>query len=137
MTAEEYIKSKRREDYPGGHLCYTVTEEDALKAIEMARNEKNITIETEYVRVPFNIELAKRITNGTKLGRIVTRDGLNARIVCFDARGNYPIVALLDLYHYTETISTVTPDGRVDALNAHEDPLDLFIEIPKCQDSNE
>lgn len=40
MTAEEYIKSKRREDYPGGHLCYTVSEEVALKAIEMARNEK-------------------------------------------------------------------------------------------------
>lgn len=39
MTAEEYIKSKRHEDYPGGHLCYTVTEQDALKAIEMARNE--------------------------------------------------------------------------------------------------
>lgn len=40
MTAEEYIKSKKHEDYPGGHLCYTVSEEDALKAIEMARNEK-------------------------------------------------------------------------------------------------
>lgn len=39
MTPEEYIKSKRREDYPGGHLCYTVSEEDALKAIETARNE--------------------------------------------------------------------------------------------------
>ena len=39
MTAEEYIKSKRHEDYPGGHLCYTVSEEDALKAIEMARYE--------------------------------------------------------------------------------------------------
>jgi hypothetical protein len=44
MTPEEYIKSKRHEDYPGGHLCYTVSEEDALKAIEMARNEnKNNT----------------------------------------------------------------------------------------------
>lgn len=41
MTAEDYIKSKRHEDYPGGHLCYTVSEEDALKAVEMARNEKN------------------------------------------------------------------------------------------------
>ena len=40
MTPEEYIKSKIHEDYPGWHLCYTVSEEDALKAIEMARNEK-------------------------------------------------------------------------------------------------
>lgn len=41
MTAEEYIKSKRQEDYPGGHLCYRVSEEVALKAVEMARNEKS------------------------------------------------------------------------------------------------
>lgn len=40
MTAEEYIKSKRIEDYPGGHLCYMVSEEDALKAVEMAREEE-------------------------------------------------------------------------------------------------
>lgn len=40
MTAEEYIASKRHEDYPGGHLCHTVSEEDALKAIQMVRNEK-------------------------------------------------------------------------------------------------
>lgn len=39
MTAEEYIKSKRVEDYAGGHFYYRVSEEDALKAIEMARNE--------------------------------------------------------------------------------------------------
>lgn len=38
MTAEEYIKSKRLEDDRLGNLCYTVTEQDALKAIEMARN---------------------------------------------------------------------------------------------------
>lgn len=38
MEAEEYIKLKRIESYPGGKLSYTVTEEDALKAIEMVRN---------------------------------------------------------------------------------------------------
>ena len=42
MTAEEYIKSKRHEDYPGGHLCYTVSEADALIAIKMARIENKI-----------------------------------------------------------------------------------------------
>jgi len=40
MTPEEYIKSKRREDYPGGQLCYIVSKETALKAVEMAREEK-------------------------------------------------------------------------------------------------
>lgn len=39
MTAEEYIKSKRVEDCAGGYFYYRVSEEDALKAIEMARNE--------------------------------------------------------------------------------------------------
>lgn len=39
MTAEEYIKSKRVEDCAGGNLYYHVSEEDALKAIEMARSE--------------------------------------------------------------------------------------------------
>lgn len=41
MTPEEYIKSKRREDYPVGQLCYTVSEETALEAVRMAREEKN------------------------------------------------------------------------------------------------
>ena len=41
MTPEEYIKSKRREDYPGGQLCYTVSEETALEAVRMAREEKD------------------------------------------------------------------------------------------------
>lgn len=39
MTAEEYIKSKRVEDCAGGHYYYHVSEEVALKAINMARNE--------------------------------------------------------------------------------------------------
>lgn len=39
MTAEEYIKSKRVEDCVGGHFYYRVSEEVALKAVKMARNE--------------------------------------------------------------------------------------------------
>lgn len=40
MTPEEYIKSKRVQDCTGGHFYYKVSEEVALKAIEMARNEQ-------------------------------------------------------------------------------------------------
>ena len=32
-------------------------------------------METKYVRVPFDIEMAKKITNGKVEGRVVTRDG--------------------------------------------------------------
>lgn len=43
MTPEEYIKSKRREDYPGGKLCYIVSEEIALEAVKMAREENKVS----------------------------------------------------------------------------------------------
>ena len=39
---------------------------------------------TRFKKVPFNLELAKKITNKEMKGRIVTKDGLQARIVCFD-----------------------------------------------------
>lgn len=47
MTAEEYIKSRRIESYPGGQLCYSVSEKDALKAIEMARSERKTDLSAE------------------------------------------------------------------------------------------
>lgn len=39
---------------------------------------------TTFKKVPFDIELAKKITNNEMKGRIVTKNGLQARIVCFD-----------------------------------------------------
>jgi hypothetical protein len=39
---------------------------------------------TTFKKVPFDIELAKKITNKEVKGRIVTRNGREARIVCFD-----------------------------------------------------
>ena len=39
---------------------------------------------TTFKKVPFDIELAKKITNKEVKGRIVTENGLTARIVCFD-----------------------------------------------------
>lgn len=40
--------------------------------------------QTIFKKVPFNLELAKKITNKEVKGRIVTENGLTARIVCFD-----------------------------------------------------
>lgn len=42
--------------------------------------------QTRFKKVPFNLELAKKITNKETKGRIVTEDGLTARIVCFDMK---------------------------------------------------
>lgn len=43
-------------------------------------------METKYTTVPFDIERAKRITNGEEPGKIITRDKRDVRIVCWDAK---------------------------------------------------
>lgn len=43
MTAEEFIKSVSAEDCAGGHIYRRVSEDGALKAIEMTRLEKSQT----------------------------------------------------------------------------------------------
>lgn len=85
-------------------------------------------METKYVRVPFNLELAKKITNGDINGRIVTRDDASARIVCWDSEGNQPIIALIK-YHDKEYPHSFYQNGLLqdgDCLNG-----DLMLEIPE------
>lgn len=58
---------------------------------------KQIIMETNLVRVPFNVEMAKKIQAGEVDGKIVTRDGRNVRVVCWDRKDvDYPIIALID-----------------------------------------
>lgn len=51
---------------------------------------------TKYITIPFDIERAKRITNKSEDGKIVTRDGRKARIVCFDVKNEDSILALVE-----------------------------------------
>ena len=44
--------------------------------------------------------------------KVVTRDGRSARIICTDAKGNYPIIALVDKGSYDGAIS-YTKDGKL------------------------
>lgn len=46
MTAEEYINRAKREDYPGGHLTYIISVDDALEAVRLAREEKEEIIQS-------------------------------------------------------------------------------------------
>lgn len=87
-------------------------------------------MEPKYVRVPFEVELAKKITNGECDGRIVTRDGRNARIICWDKKPGsvYNIVALL-YENKTELIFTYTVNG-FEVVDIESDN-DLFLEIPE------
>ena len=88
-------------------------------------------METKYVRVPFEVELAKRIQNKEFEGRIVTRDGIHVRVVCWDKiDDDSPIVALLK-YREKEVVETFMIDGRWHCEGDEESNLDLLLEIPE------
>ena len=53
-------------------------------------------METKYITIPFDLERAKRITNKSEDGKIVTRDGRNVRIICWDAHRDNNIIALIE-----------------------------------------
>ena len=79
-------------------------------------------------RIDFNIDLARKIQAGEAQGRIVTRDGQPARVICWDRKDeNYPIVALCD-NDEDEGMETYTTRGR--ASIANEMCNDLFLEVP-------
>lgn len=86
-------------------------------------------METKYVKVPFEVELAKKITNGEVKGRIITRDGRIARVICFDRKSiNLPIVALMENEPGLEEFETYTLNGMWSDGN---DDLDLMLQIPE------
>lgn len=76
---------------------------------------------------PFNLE--KYLANPNK--KLVTRDGRNARIVCTDAKGTYPILALVK-YDNDEFESAVfyTKNGTLN-LDGSQHPSDLFFATKK------
>ena len=85
-------------------------------------------MEQKLVKVPFEVNLAKEISNGTKEGKVVTRDDGNARIICWDAEGDQPIIALIK-YHDKEYPHSFYQNGSLhdgDSLNG-----DLMLEIPE------
>lgn len=90
---------------------------------------------TTYKRVPFNLELAKKITNKEVKGRIVTRDGRRARIICFDRKETDDIfdppkniIALVENKEGSEGVFEVRHTGMI--LLGEETDYDLLIEVP-------
>ena len=69
---------------------------------------------------PFNLE--EYLKNPTK--KVITRDGRNARIICTDAKGNFPIIALVETYNGNETVLRLKENGRF--YNDTENSRDLF-----------
>lgn len=88
---------------------------------------------TTYKKIPFDIELAKKITNKKVKGRVVTRDGHKARIICSDKEGYYPIVALVKKSCGVENVYSYNKEGR--EFDNGMSLSDLFLEVPTyCKD---
>lgn len=90
-------------------------------------------MEQKMVRVPFNVEMAKKITEKSVYGKIVTRNGRNARIICFDAHCDDNIVALIEDEQGVEYPKCYVSNGYTFGytfLNGESDS-DLILEIPE------
>lgn len=84
---------------------------------------------TRFKKIPFDLELAKKITNKEVKGRIVTRDGSQARIVCFERNEKeWPIIALVKILENYESVIICKSNGAYS--NFEEKDLDLLIEVP-------
>lgn len=84
---------------------------------------------TTYKKIPFDLELAKKITQNEAKGRIVTRDGCQARIVCFNRNEKeWPIIALVKILENYESVIICKSNGAYS--NFEEKDLDLLIEVP-------
>lgn len=87
--------------------------------------------QTRFKKIPFDLELAKKITNKEVKGRIVTRDGKKARIICFDRKTDDSlrvIVALVLNDRGVELVNIYHDNGGHSYLG--EDGVDLQIEVP-------
>ena len=56
--------------------------------------------------------------------KVITRDGNSVRILCTDAKGNFPIIALVEIHNDAELVIRLRENGRF--YNDTEDYRDLF-----------
>ena len=68
----------------------------------------------------FNLE--EYLKTPTK--KVITRDGRSARIICTDANGNFPVIALVKIHNGDETVIRLKENGRF--YNDTEYSNDLF-----------
>ena len=78
---------------------------------------------------PFNLE--EYLKN--PLRKVVTRDGRNVRIICTNAKGNFPIIALVETHNDTEVAIRLSEDGHF--YNYAEDSSDLFFATENSKDA--
>lgn len=84
----------------------------------------------KMVRIPFDLETAKKIQSGEVEGKIVTRYGDQARIICWNKKTHgFPIVALISEDGEEESCEYYPDNGKWDKYEEHN--LDLMLEIPE------
>lgn len=92
-------------------------------------------METKMITIPFDVERAKKIQAGEEPGKVVTREGCDVRIVCWDVKDNdFPIVAALTSLEdkNNESVLVFKEDGRsCHHENFKEDRFDLLIQVPE------
>lgn len=75
--------------------------------------------------IPFNLK--EYLKNPSR--KVITRDGRNVRIICTNAKGNFPIIALVETHNDTEVALRFSEDGHF--YNTAEDSRDLFFATEK------
>lgn len=85
--------------------------------------------QTKYKRIPFNLELAKKIMNKEVKGRIVSEDGRKVRIIYIDNE-SFTETTFLAMYKdfNIEKDYRLNKDGRY--FRGERSDLDLFLEVP-------
>lgn len=84
---------------------------------------------TKYITIPFDLERAKRISSGEEQGKIVTRDGRNVRIICWDAHRDDNIIALIEDETGIEFPIFYVSDGLV--FLKSKSSCDLMLSVPE------
>lgn len=90
---------------------------------------------TKFKKIPFDLELAKKITNKEVKGKIVSEDGRKVRIIYIDNE-SFTETTFLALYKdkdfNIERDYRLNKDGRY--FRGERSDLDLHIEVPKYRD---
>lgn len=90
-------------------------------------------MEKKFVKVPFDLEMAKKITSGDIEGRIVTDDGRNARIVDWNYKttSNEPILAIISDRQSSYENTYSFNDKGIDKINDNNGISPLMLEVPE------
>lgn len=78
--------------------------------------------------IKFNEAIAREVNAGIRFGKIKIRRGNSVRIICWNAKGDLPIIGLIDVGNMEHPVS-YTREGKSDIRANVTTPTDLVIEV--------